>query len=359
MAVTPITRKQIAAFVGGDPETVRAIEALFRDVQQGIPADVTALAAQIVALTAEVDENAASIVDGQVTGATTGARVEALAGALHELAKAIEGLSIRPRTEHANAARLDYLDWNRVGPHVSQGLRMQWNDDDGTIDVGLNDNVMLQVGQEILFFAKNTSGGTIANGTPVMFNGTVGASAKLEFTEAVADGSSPPEYMMGVTTEEIANNGWGYVTSFGIVRGFNTSGTPYGETWADGDILYFSGTGQWTKTRPAAPALDLPVAVVLNAATGGSGSIFVRMKTGQRVQDIHDVEAAAPSAGDVLIYDDTQGRWEANGLTAAGGVSITPADGAITIGTTGATGSFTAASGETVTVSNGIITSIV
>jgi hypothetical protein len=118
--------------------------------------------------------------------------------------------------------------------------------------------------------------------------------------------------MMGVATEDIPNNGFGYITSFGKVRGFNTSGTPYGETWNDGDIIYFSpsAAGSWTNVRPTAPNLDLPVAVVLNAATGGSGEIFVRMKTGETVDELHDVQAPSPSDGDILEYDSGNARWE-------------------------------------------------
>jgi hypothetical protein len=226
---------------------------------------------------------------------------------------------------------------------------------------------VLQVGQELHYYAKNTSGGLIANGTPVMFTGTVGASGKLTFGLAVADGSVPADYMMGVATQDIADNDFGYVTSFGLVRGFNTTGAPYGEVWVDGDLLYFDPAtpGTWTNVQPAAPNISVPVAVVINAGSGGSGSVFVRMKVSEslnRLQDVYINGAGTPLAGEVLIYDATQQRWENHHLTAGAGITITNADGAITIaavGVSGASGSFTAASGEVVTVTNGIITSIV
>lgn len=271
------TRNQIAKVAGNDPEMIKALERLFIVAGDLTPADVAALTILI---------NAAAYD----------------AGAANNKAE-----SYQP-----NFLKTDYIDFNRVGPHVAAARRMQWNEDDGTIDVGMNDNVMLQVGQEMQYYAKNTSGGDILNGTPVMFTGTLGASGKLTFGKAVADGSAPAIYMMGVATEDIANNGFGYITSFGKVRGFNTSGTPYGETWNDGDILYFSPTapGTWTNVRPAAPNLDLPVAVVLNAATGGSGEIFVRMKTGETVDELHDVQAPSPSDGDILEYDSGNARWQ-------------------------------------------------
>lgn len=213
--------------------------------------------------------------------------------------------------------------------------RLAWNLDDGTLDIGLNGGSVLQVGQEQLFYAKNTSGSTIPNGTPVMFTGVVGASGKLTFGLAVADGSVPPEYMMGVTTQDVPNNDFGYVTTFGLVRGFDTSGTPYGEVWADGDLLYFDPAtpGGWTNVEPEAPNIHVPVAVVINAATGGSGSIFVRMIQSQRLGELQDVRinGVGPAAGQVLIYDAVQQRWENNTLTAGSNVTITNGNGAITI----------------------------
>ena len=273
--ITP-TRNQIAKMAQDDPELTKALEQLFTVAGTNTPADVAAL-------TILIENNAYD------------------AGVANNKAE-----SYQP-----NFQKLDYVDFNRVGPHVAAARRMQWNEDDGTIDVGLNADVVLQVGQEMQFYAKNTSGGAIDNGSTVMFTGALGASGKLTFSKAVADGSIISLYMMGVATEDIPDNGFGYITSFGKVRGFDTSGTPYGETWTDGDIIYFSPTvaGGWTNVTPVAPNLYLPVAVVLNAAPGGSGSIFVRMGASQAIN--------------------------------------------------GATGSFTAASGQTITVTNGIITSIV
>ncbi len=231
--------------------------------------------------------------------------------------------------------------------------QLSWNLDDGTLDIGLLGGAVLQVGQEMGYYAKNTSGVTIPNGTPVMFTGAVGASGKLTFGLAVADGSVPAEYMMGVATQTIANNDFGYVTDFGLVRGFDTTGTPYGEVWADGDLLYFDPAtpGTWTNVEPVSPNIHVPVAVVVSAGSGGSGSIFVRMVVSQRLGELQDViiNGVGPAAGQVLIYDAVQQRWENNTLTAGPNVTITNADGAITIAATASGGTVTSidASGGT------------
>jgi hypothetical protein len=294
---------------------------------------------------------------------------------LQRIANAIDLLATDPPSvKPHNSITTDYIDLPEVGPHATAPRRVQWNRDDGTVDVGLYGGSVLQVGQETHYYAKNTSGGLITNGTPVMFTGTVGASGKLTFGPAVADGSVLSEYMMGVATQDIADNSFGYVTSFGLVRGLNATGTPYSETWSDGDLLYFdpSTPGAWTNVQPQAPNISVPVAVVINAAPAGAGAIFVRMELSEslnKLQDVYINGTGTPLAGQVLIYDATQQRWENHHLTPGANISITNSSGSVTISvtglgsmasqSTGASGSFTAAGGEVVTVSNGIITSIV
>lgn len=341
---TPLNRNQIAAFVGNDPDAIRAIERLFKVAGQLTPDEIID-----VLITAGSADNKAEV-------------ALAIATAAERLADLI---SKGPTSDAHNSLRTDYLDLNINSPLPADiPGRTYWNRDDGTMDVDLYGGSVLQVGQEIHFYSKNTSGSLIAKGTPVMFTGTVGASGKLTFGLAVANGSVLSDYMMGVTDQDIANNEFGYITSFGLVRGFNTTGTPYGEVWADGDLLYFdpATAGTWTNVRPAAPNISVPVAVVVRAGSGGSGSIFVRMKISESLNNLQDVYingTGTPLAGEVLIYDATQARWENHHITPGSNITITNADGAITIATAGASGTFTAASGETINVVDGIITSIV
>jgi hypothetical protein len=339
-----LTREQLATFLKNF-EQIKQFENLFAVVDQVAPSS---------------DTTGISIQAGNADAAAN----EALAQ-LSRLAQLVDLLASAPIVENNNSVATDYIDLNEQSPlPADKPGRMYWNRDDGTVDVDQYGDTVLQVGQELQYYSKNTSGGLVTNGTPVMFTGTVGASSKLEFGLAVANGSVPSDYMMGVATQDIANNEFGYVTHFGIVRGFNTTGSPYGEVWADGDLLYFDPAtpGTWTNVQPPAPNIDVPVAVVLNAGAGGSGSIFVRMTVAEalnRLQDVYINGSGTPLAGQVLIYDATQSRWENHHLTPGANITVTNADGSITIATAGASGSFTAASGETITVSNGIITAIV
>jgi hypothetical protein len=299
---TPLNRNQIARFVGNDPDAIRAIERLFQVAGQLTPADIATLTQLILD-----NSFALGAADNKADVALS------LAAAAERLA---DLLAKAPIGEAHNSVQTDYVDLNINSPLPADiPGRVYWNRDDGTMDVDLYGGSVLQVGQELHFFAKNTSGGLISNGTPVMFTGTVGSSGKLTFGLAVADGSVPADYMMGVATQDIADDDFGYVTSFGLVRGFNTTGSPYGEVWADGDLLYFDPAtpGTWTKFQPAAPNIDVPVAVVINAGSGGSGSIFVRMKVCESLNNLQDVfinGTGSPNDFDILLYDATQSRWE-------------------------------------------------
>lgn len=299
---TPLNRNQIARFVGNDPDAIRAIERLFVVAGQLVPADV-AIIKQLILDNSYAVGAADNKAEVALSSATAAERLADL------LAKA-------PIRETHNSVTTDYVDLNINSPLPADVPgRTYWNRDDGTMDVDLYNGSVLQVGQELHFFAKNTSGSLIAKGTPVMFTGTVGSSGKLTFGLAVADGSVLSDYMMGVTDQDIADNDFGYVTSFGLVRGFDTTGTPYGETWLDGDLLYFdpASPGTWTKVEPAAPSIDVPVAVVVNAGSGGSGSIFVRMRISESLNNLQDVYingSGSPLDGQLLIYNAAQSRWE-------------------------------------------------
>ena len=313
-----LTRDQLATFLKNH-EQIKQFERLFQIADEVSPAtDTEGISIQAGNAEAAANEALAQIVQLTIdaainSGAADQKAVQAL-DALGRIANALEMLATAPVIQNNNSVVTDYIDFPEIGPHVSQARRVQWNQDDGTMDVGLYGGSVLQVGQEIHYYAKNTSGALIANGTPVMFTGTVGASGKLTFCLAVADGSVPAEYMMGVTTQDIDDNAFGYVTSFGLVRGFNTTGAPYGEVWADGDLLYFDPAtpGTWTNVQPAAPNISVPVAVVVNAGSGGSGSIFVRMELSESLSNLQDVyvNGGGPNDFDILLYDATQSRWE-------------------------------------------------
>lgn len=201
----------------------------------------------------------------------------------------------------------DIIDFNTgyTGNTIVEG-RMYWSEDDQTVALGLHSGeVQLQLGQETHYLIKNQSGTTIENGRVVRAAGTLGSSGRILGEYMIADGTIPPKFTLGVATHDIINGEDGYVTEFGLVRGIDTTGSLYGETWNDGDLLWVSPTipGGLTNIEPVVPNLHIEVAIVINAAA--NGSIFVRP---HRYPYAHDLQDFGWSGGtesdlDVVQWD--------------------------------------------------------
>lgn len=181
-----------------------------------------------------------------------------------------------------------------------------WNADEQTADLGLNASVTLQIGQESVVLVRNGSGSTIANGTVVMFSGTVGASGRVIVVPLVATSSTEGYLLVGIATQAIAVGADGFVTQVGKVRGVDTS------AWAEGAVLWANPAvpGGLTVTEPAAPNLKLPVAAVINSHAT-VGTLFVRaISGGHRLQDLHNVHNTAPANEQALAWNSSTARWE-------------------------------------------------
>lgn len=189
----------------------------------------------------------------------------------------------------------------------------QWNSEEDTLDIGAN-GVTYQLGQELSPLYKNQTGSTITNGTPCMFAGAVGASGRIKIQPAIADGSIPAEYITGIATQDILDAADGHVTWFGKVRGIDTTGTPYGETWADGDLLYVSPTtaGYLTKTKPQAPNYAILVAAVVHAHAV-NGVLQIRPHWADKLVDLSDVNGTPlTSTGQFPVWDNSNGYFDFN-----------------------------------------------
>ena len=210
-----------------------------------------------------------------------------------------------------------------------------------TLGIQMTANVLQPVGEAQYFYIKADS--TITKGQLIMFTGAVGASGVIK--GAPATGLTDGQYLMGIAAEDIATNGFGLVTSFGHVRGWNTTGAPVGETWADGDILYYNPSiaGGLTKTQPTAPNVKATIAVVVNAAPAGSGDVFVRVSTGSVLGGTDsNVQFGTLATNDLIQYNGTY--WTnvtpASVISGAGGAPVTK------------TADFTVAAGETWLINN-------
>lgn len=188
---------------------------------------------------------------------------------------------------------------------------LYWDDADRSKTLALvmedTGNIIQDIGEETFYRVKASA--AITKGQVVMFTGTVGASGGLLAAPATGLSSTQNEYIMGIATQDIALNGWGYVTWFGEVAKVNTTGGA--EAWVDGQILYYNPavTGGLTKNVPTAPNPKVIVASVVHAAS--NGILFVRPTFGSALGATDsNVEITGLANGDLLQYDSVQARWE-------------------------------------------------
>ena len=204
-----------------------------------------------------------------------------------------------------------------------------------TLGVQMTANVLGRVNESGYYYIKASS--AITKGQVIMFTGAVGASGVP--TGAPATGVTDGSYIMGIAAEDMALNAFGLVQFQGTLRGLNTS------AYADGDILWYNPavTGGLTKTKPSAPNVKVQVAAVINAGSGSSGSILIRVTAGSELGGTDsNVQFGTLATNDLIQYNGTY--WTnvtpASVIAGAGGAPVTK------------TANFSVAAGETWIINN-------
>jgi hypothetical protein len=183
-------------------------------------------------------------------------------------------------------------------------------------------NVTLQIGQEELIRVVNKTATNItlleSNYQAVRVTGAQGQRPKVDL--ALANNDLNSAETIGLVTETILNNQEGFVTTNGLVRNINTTGSLQGETWNDGDILYLSPTisGRITNIKPSAPN-HLIVIGYLIYAHPNNGKIFVKVDNGYELDELHNVQVSGATNGQVLTYSESTQLWVPTTITFTGG----------------------------------------
>jgi len=184
---------------------------------------------------------------------------------------------------------------------------LTWNTDEETLDL-IQNGAVLQLGQEMYHHARNNTGVTIPDGTPVMATGTIGASGRITIAPMDGTNAANAKYYLGITTETITDGDDGKVTTFGKIRGLDTSGSPYGQAWAEGEVLWIdtSTVGHFTNIEPGA-GLSLPIAFVLSKhATVGTLMSRVTNVDGlidlKVAKNLADLASASTSRTNLDVY---------------------------------------------------------
>jgi hypothetical protein len=140
-------------------------------------------------------------------------------------------------------------------------------------------------------YCKNTTGTQINKGTVVRIAGSVGDNPLISIADPNTEHSSANT--LGITTENIPNDGFGLVITEGVLVGVNTDGM------TGGDLLYLGANGTFTTTTPIAPAHGVRLGEVLRVQQN-NGSIYVRIDNGMELNEVHDVIYSGITTGDLL-----------------------------------------------------------
>lgn len=189
-----------------------------------------------------------------------------------------------------------------------------WDEDNMTYSDVLEGGVIGQRYEELFTAGQNDTGDTLGNGTVASYASSIGNSGNFKIEHTVASTAEHPLITMGIITTDIIDGGTGKVTTYGKVRGIQTDGANYGETWVTGIPVYKSPTiaGGLTMVPPNAPIPAIPLAVVLSAHVN-NGVLFVRPAFPVKFTDLIDVNGTPlTTTGQIAVWDQAESYFDFN-----------------------------------------------
>jgi hypothetical protein len=200
---------------------------------------------------------------------------------------------------------VSYIDFDITYMDGQEEGRLQWNSDDGTLEVGMpGGSVNLQIGQEMLVRVTNDTVNLIPNGTPVYVSSATGTNIKITPADADFVGGVGLR-TFAVTTEDIPGSQKGYVVTQGFVRDIDTTFAV-----AAGLPVYLEVGGGFTTTAPIAPNITYLVGVVTIANSANGGEIYVIQTSIPNLNSLSDVDVDSISDTDKLVWNASNTRWE-------------------------------------------------
>lgn len=178
------------------------------------------------------------------------------------------------------------------------------------------------------------AGVAVTKGQAVYVTGSTGqAGTNMIIGKASNAQESTSSKTMGLVETDLAVNGIGYVITEGLLAGLDTSaaGSAGDPVWlgVDGNLIY------GLTNKPYAPNHLVFIGIVTRKQQN-NGEIFVKVQNGFELEEIHNLVLTNKTTGDMI-------KW----------------NGSYWVNFKGTSGSFTSSDGKTITVTDGIITSIV
>lgn len=196
-----------------------------------------------------------------------------------------------------------WIQFNTTGTPTPGVGRLNWNDTDGTLEFQMKGgNVTQQIGMEQVLLVKAADNGGLAEGKVVYATGSDGVNIKVAYASASSESASSKT--LAVMTESASGGNKGYATTFGLVRGLDTS------TMTEGAAVWLSPTvpGGMTTTKPSAPDHLVFIGYCLRSQSQ-NGVVFVSIQNGYELEELHNVKITSPTDGQVLKYQASTGLW--------------------------------------------------
>lgn len=215
-----------------------------------------------------------------------------------------------------------YIQFNNGSAVTVAAGRLWYDGSTGSWNAGMGGgNITQQIGEELFIYGKASAAITDSPLQIVYHTGTVGASGVITFAPTIA-GITDENAIVGVATESIPLNGFGRVTSFGVIHGITTNGAAFGETWANDDVIWYNPvTGNPTNVKPVAPNIKFQIGIVINAGSGGSGTFQVLLIPGTQLGGTDsNVQLTTPADGQLLQYYSAGPYWRNVNPSAVTGV---------------------------------------
>jgi hypothetical protein len=180
---------------------------------------------------------------------------------------------------------------------------VEYNDTQGSLIQGLKGGLVTNViGQQLHQRVNNRTGSPLTKGTAVYLSGSQGNRITVAKALGVTDAFSANTF--GIVAESIADNQSGYIITEGLITGINTS------SLVEDSAVYLSPTvaGGLTSTKPQAPQHTVYIGVCVKS-NAGSGELFVKIRNGQELDELHDVRISNPLNNASLYYKSSEGIW--------------------------------------------------
>ena len=180
---------------------------------------------------------------------------------------------------------------------------VEYNDTQGSLIQGLKGGLVTNViGQQLHQRVNNRTGATLNKGDVVYLSGSQGN--RITVAKAIATSDPTSANTFGIVAEQILNNASGYIITEGLITNINTSAL------TQDSAVYLSGTtaGALTSIKPQAPIHGVYIGVCVKT-NSGSGEVFVKIRNGQELDELHDVQISNPINNASLYFKSSEGLW--------------------------------------------------